>query len=94
MQNRGGNATLPSKSILSPKPDYQLSKTSQPPVKEMCGILFALWVGRHNNKAIEERPGVRGQAINTRVVKLVPVTAENSKTTVDERGDRPLGNPK
>jgi hypothetical protein len=51
----------------------------------MCGILFALWVGRHNNGPIGERTnvGVRGSAVNTRVVKLAPL----NKDQVDAGGD-------
>ena len=40
----------------------------------MCGPIFTLWAGRHNNGPIEERRDVvRGSAVNTRVVKLLPL---------------------
>lgn len=43
----------------------------------MCGLLFALWVGRHNNGPINERTGeVRGGNVNSRVVKLQPLSKE------------------
>lgn len=35
----------------------------------MCGIILSMWIGRHNNGPI-----VQGPAVNTRVVKLQPVT--------------------
>ena len=46
----------------------------------MCAPLFAIWVGRHNNGPIKERPGeVRGGNVNTRVVKLQPLNKDSKK---------------
>jgi hypothetical protein len=40
----------------------------------MCGPLFAVWAGRHNNGPINERPSdLRGGNVNTRMVKLQQV---------------------
>jgi hypothetical protein len=46
----------------------------------MCGPLFALWAGRHNNGPIKERTGeVRGGNVNTRVVKLQSLNKDSQK---------------
>ena len=53
--------------------------------RRMCGPIFALWMGRHNNGPIEERTnvGVRGSAVNTRVVKLLPLSKKDDKPPED-----------
>jgi hypothetical protein len=54
----------------------------------MCGPLFAWFVGRHNNKAFVDGP--RGSNVNTRVVKLNPLSKqkEGTKPRVEgEEGD-------
>jgi len=48
----------------------------------MCGPLFAIWAGRHNNGPINERPAeIRGENVNTRVVKLQPLNKEAQNGT-------------
>jgi hypothetical protein len=53
----------------------------------MCGILFTWWAGRHHNGPIGERSngGVRGEAVNTRVVKLLPVNKDDQNKVGDSR---------
>jgi hypothetical protein len=52
----------------------------------MCGLIFTLWVGRHNNGSIEDgRDLVRGSAVNTRVVKLLPLKKDEDAGNSDVR---------
>jgi hypothetical protein len=48
----------------------------------MCGLIFTLWVGRRNNGLIEEP---RGSAVNTRVVKLLPLKKDEDAGNSDVR---------
>jgi len=50
----------------------------------MCGILCTWWLGRQNNGPIEERTnvGVRGSAVNTRLVKLLPLNEDKLVTGI------------
>ncbi len=59
----------------------------------MCGILFTWWAGRHNNGPVGERTnvGVRGSAVNTRVVKLLPLNKEQEIAGTGSEGARRSG---
>ena len=62
----------------------------------MCGILFTWWAGRHHNGPIGERTngGVRGEAVNTRVVKLLPVDKGQENAAADSGNRRKVDNMK
>jgi hypothetical protein len=51
----------------------------------MCGPLFAWYVGRHNNKAFVDGP--RGSNVNTRVVKLNPLSKQKEGTKPRVEGE-------
>jgi hypothetical protein len=51
----------------------------------MCGLIFAFWLGRHNNRPIEERTDVvRESNVNTRVVKLSPLNKKEDTSAVND----------
>jgi bacteriorhodopsin len=58
---------------------------------KMCGVILTWWMGRKNNGRIENDTGVRGQAINTRVVKLQPVTSTKDGSTRKSDEKAPVG---
>ncbi|PMD16176.1 hypothetical protein NA56DRAFT_323155 [Hyaloscypha hepaticicola] len=65
----------------------------------MCAPIWTIWMSRNNNRPIEERTDVvRGSAINTRVVKLAPLSKDkvavsgNPKRTESPNADPELRN--
>lgn len=59
----------------------------------MCGVLLTWFLGRHNNRPFEERTnvGVQGSAVNTRVVKLLPLKKDQEPTSVQLEGFKKQG---
>lgn len=53
----------------------------------MCGVLITWCIGRNNNGPIGADNPVRGQAVNTRVVKLLPVEAKDDRRVTDGKQD-------
>ena len=54
----------------------------------MCGPLFALWAGRHNNGPITERTSeVRGGNVNTRIVKLQSLDKDIQSPEIKHEGE-------
>lgn len=51
----------------------------------MCGILITWYIGRNNNGPIGADNPVRGEAVNTRVVKLLPVEAKDDHRVPDRK---------
>jgi hypothetical protein len=61
---------------------HKVNPKEKEPTRAMCGIVVTLLLGRHNNGPVEERTnvGVRGSAVNTRVVKLLPLSKDQGDT--------------
>lgn len=49
----------------------------------MCGVLLTWFLGRRNNAPIGDRANdVRGSAVNTRVVNLLPLNQDREPVSV------------
>ncbi len=60
----------------------------------MCGVRVTWCIGRNNNGSIGADNQVRGEAVNTRVVKLLPVESRQDGSTkkTDIHGEAPVQN--